>query len=205
MNILEEIKRSYETTYIRVKETPVSRWVPFYLSSLDSDTGRMNGLILRSREAIWEPHEISYKESLVNLELPNLGYINIDSPAGTIAYFISLIPERQWKKGLQPRTLHINVFGSSYKVDFHTPTLVWNIFNAEYYPSRISIEKKAGTSVALTPKVAIGYSASDRETTDLMYCGTQVGFVDSNGVFVLFKVYSHLQAYISKLAICEVE
>jgi len=200
MNILEELKRSYESTYIQTLEPDTLKWVPFYVETINSLTGEILGQIVRSPTSVWEPYCVKYSERAVLLDVPDIGYTNIASKKQ--ALFISVIPERQWKRGVCSRTLSIKSDDEVPRPDFHAPEFIWSLFNREYPLAIPAVAPR--DSVAISSKVAIGFAYDSKDQTYLMYCGNRVGFVEDK-TFVLYRVYSHLHAYMSKFATCEVE
>jgi hypothetical protein len=206
MNIYVELQKAYSHTYVRIKKG--NELLPFFVSTVNPDTGVIEGSILTSKDGKWMPHKVKYDEHTLEFELPILGYHNrkIDGKRGIV--YLSRVPERQWRKGLTEKTLHRRSFPDQ-SSSFNSPEEIWELFRPQYN-IRLEDLQDTDTAIALSPKVAIirngnkSSTSSNSSTLTVNYNNIVIGYID-NGIAVLFRPFSHLKLYVSKLLPSEVE
>lgn len=201
MNQLREFVKSYSDTYFQVKHR--GNLYPFFFQETD-DKSKISGLILYSENNTWEPFTIKFDMDNFNLTLPDLGLVNtINEKGKKDAYFISQIPERQWKKGLFGNKLNIiNIHANkaTYGSMINFPKVMWNIYNPKYY--KISdFDKNNDLSIALSSRIGL---SNYRDTVVATFDNQKIGYL-YDGQIILLKDFWHLEKMVSKYNLCKVE
>lgn len=204
MNPLTEFSKSYLGTYVAIKEN--GKYLPFHVMDVHGSSKQIEGSVLTDMNSSWTPKTIKFDTSNLLLSLPPMGLINAPEKEVKYAILFSLIPERQWKKGLVDKNLYVVRLGENKALtelrrsDIHAPSIMWNLYNPTY--NKLSdFNPAVDVSMALSSKFAV---IKQGEDVVVSFNGNLVGYV-MGGEIVLLRTFSHLEDLVRKFTYCKVE